>query len=414
MHKLKLVLIGNGMAGVRALEELLKLNADLYEITVFGAEPHPNYNRIMLSPVLAGEQEFSDIVLNDLDWYRDHGISLHTGKRIVAIDRRNRKVVADDNTEASYDRLLLATGSTPFIPPLPGNDLQCVIGYRDIGDTQLMLDTALTHQHAVVVGGGLLGLAAANGLTLRGMQVTVIHKGQWLLDRQLDERAGKQLQTALERRGIRFRLGTPPKQLRGNKGGRVCAVDFNDGTSVAADLVVMAAGIRPNIQLAERAGLACNGGILVNDTLQTFDPRIYAIGECVSHRGIAYGLVAPLFEQAKVCANHLARLGYQRYLGSVTPTKLKVTGIDLFSVGDFMGAEGTESITLNDPSSGVYKKLVLKADRLVGVCLYGDTADNNWYLQLISEARSIGHLRQHLMFGRPDPDDVMQQTKAVA
>ncbi|MEH6800157.1 MAG: FAD-dependent oxidoreductase [Halopseudomonas sabulinigri] len=414
MQKLKLVLIGNGMAGVRTLEELLKLTPDLYDITVFGAEPHPNYNRIMLSPVLAGEQEFSDIILNDLDWYHSHGITLHTGKRIVTIDRRGRKVVAEDGTEAHYDRLLLATGSNPFMPPLPGNHLTGVIGYRDIDDTQLMMDTALTHKHAVIVGGGLLGLEAANGLTLRGMQVTVIHKGQWLLDRQLDERAGQQLQAALEQRGIQFRLGLPPAQLHGDTQGRVCALDFSDGSRIAADLVVMAAGIRPNIELAERAGLACNGGILVSDTLQTFDPRIYAIGECVSHRGIAYGLVAPLFEQAKVCANHLARLGHQRYQGSITSTKLKVTGINLFSVGDFMGAEGTESITLSDPISGIYKKLVLKDDRLVGVCLYGDTGDSNWYLTLLREGQNVSQLRNHLMFGQPAQNDEAQYHQAAA
>lgn len=401
MEKLKLVMIGNGMAGVRTLEELLKLHEDMYDITVFGAEPHPNYNRILLSPVLAGEQDFADIVLNDLAWYESNGIQLLLNRRVVKIDRVRRLVIADDGTQAHYDRLLIATGSSPFMLPVPGNDLQGVIGYRDISHTRQMIDTARTHRRAVVIGGGLLGLEAANGLALRGMQVNVLHNGQTLLERQLDRTSGLMLQNALEQRGLTFRLAAQTQALLGDGQGRVNAVQLADGEQIAADLVVMAAGIRPNTELAEQAGLPCNRGILVNDTLQTFDPRIYAIGECVSHRGIAYGLVAPLFEQARVCANHLAQLGFARYSGSVTSTKLKVTGIDLFSAGDFLGAEGTESITLSDPISGVYKKLVIRQDVLVGACLYGDTTDGHWYLQQIREGTSVSEIRDHLMFGEP-------------
>ena len=323
MKKLKLVLIGNGMAGIRTLEELLKIAPDLYEITVFGAEPHPNYNRILLSPVLAGEQTFEDIVLNDLNWYSDNGIRLLLDRKVVKLDRRQRKVYAADGSEAEYDRLVIATGSNPFILPVPGNRLEGVIGYRDIADTQAMIDTAKRHSHAVVIGGGLLGLEAANGLKQRGMDVTVVHLADWLLERQLDRTAGKLLQSALEARGIRFRLNTVTDELMDNGDGRVCAVQFRDGDVVAADLVVMAAGIRPNTELAEKSGIPCNRGILVNDTLQTYDPRIYAIGECASHRGIAYGLVAPLFEQAKVCANHLAQFGFASYKGSVPPPPMK-------------------------------------------------------------------------------------------
>ena len=318
MKKLRLVMIGNGMAGVRTLEELLRLAPDLYEITVFGAEPHPNYNRILLSPVLAGEQTFEEIVLNDLNWYAERNIRLLLGRTVVHIDRTRRRVIASDGTEAEYDRLLLATGSTPFILPVPGKELEGVIGYRDIADTRVMLDTARTHRHAVVIGGGLLGLEAANGLTLRGMTVTVVHLGEWLLDRQLDRTAGRLLQQALEARGIRFRLQAQTQALLDNGRGRVGAVQFSDGEQIPADLVVMAAGIRPNAELAERAGLPCERGVLVSDTLQTFDPRIYAVGECANHRGTAYGLVAPLFEQAQVCANHLACLGFARYPGSVS------------------------------------------------------------------------------------------------
>ncbi|QNG99149.1 nitrite reductase large subunit NirB [Pseudomonas sediminis] len=409
MQKLKLVMIGNGMAGVRTLEELLKLAPDLYDITVFGAEPHPNYNRILLSPVLAGEQTFEEIVLNDLNWYADNGIKLLLGRKVVKIDRKQRLVIADDGSEAEYDRLLIATGSNPFILPIPGKDLQGVIGYRDIADTQTMMDTAKTHKHAVVIGGGLLGLEAANGLKLRGMDVTVVHIGDWLLERQLDRTAGELLQKSLEDRGLKFLLPKHTAELLDNGEGRVCAVKFKDGEVIPADLVVMAAGIRPNSELAESAGIACNRGILVNDTLQTFDPRIYAIGECASHRGIAYGLVAPLFEQAKVCANHLAQLGYSRYQGSVTSTKLKVTGIDLFSAGEFMGGEGTETITLSDPIGGVYKKLVIKDDVLVGACLYGDTADGGWYFRQIRENHNVSEIRDHLMFGEGAIGDVGHQ-----
>lgn len=409
MKRLKLVMIGNGMAGVRTLEELLKLTTDLYDITVFGAEPHPNYNRILLSPVLAGEQTFADIVLNDLDWYAQNGIRLLLNRKVVEIDRVRRRVVADDGSEAEYDRLIIATGSNPFILPIPGNGLKGVIGYRDIADTETMMETARTHSHAVVVGGGLLGLEAANGLRLRGMEVTVVHLGGWLLERQLDQTAGRLLQAALEARGIRFRLNTQTAALQDDGQGRVCAAEFRDGEVVPADLVVMAAGIRPNTELAERAGLACHRGILVDDTLQTFDPRIYAVGECASHRGIAYGLVAPLYEQAKVCANHLAMLGFARYEGSVTSTKLKVTGIDLFSAGDFMGEEGTECITLSDPIGGIYKKLVIKDDVLVGACLYGDTADGGWYFRQIRERHSVAEIRDHLMFGESAIGDAGHQ-----
>ncbi|MFZ3018138.1 MAG: nitrite reductase large subunit NirB [Gallionella sp.] len=405
-NKMRLVVVGNGMAGIRAVEELLKLAPDLYDITVFGAEPHPNYNRILLSPVLAGEMTIQDIILNPLDWYRDNGIALHLGKRIVHIDRARRKVIADDGVEAEYDRLLLATGSTPFIPPIPGNDLPGVIGYRDIRDTDEMIAAASEHRHAVVIGGGLLGLEAANGLRQRGMDVTVVHLMPWLMERQLDKAAADMLKTSLEARGLKFLLEKQTEALMRGESGRVAALRFKDGLEIPADLVVVAAGIRPSMVLAESAGLYCNRGIVVSDTMQTYDPRIYAVGECVSHRGIAYGLVAPLFDQARVCANHLAHHGIARYTGSVTSTKLKVTGIDLFSAGDFMGGEGTEEIVLHDPSGNVYKKLVVKNDILVGAVLYGDTADGAWYFQLVKDGQNIREIRDHLMFGQSHIGDV--------
>jgi nitrite reductase (NADH) large subunit len=406
ISKQKLVVVGNGMAGIRAVEELLKLAPELYEITVFGAEPHPNYNRILLSPVLAGEQTLDEIVLNPLDWYRENGITLHLGKAVTRIDRIRREVQCEDGTTAAYDRLLLATGSNPFILPVPGKELQGVISYRDIADTQAMIDAAKTYRHAVVIGGGLLGLEAANGLMLRGMQVTVVHLMPWLMERQLDDTAGGLLRRSLEARGLKFEMGVQTEALIGDKAGRVMCVRFKDGRELPADLVVMAAGIRPNTALAQAAGLHCERGIVVNDTLQTItDPRIYAVGECAAHRGVAYGLVAPLFEQGKVCATHLAQFGIGRYTGSQTSTKLKVTGIDLFSAGQFMGGEGCEEIVLNDPFGGVYKKLVIRNDRLVGACLFGDTVDGSWYFKLLREGRSVADIRDKLMFGESNIGD---------
>ncbi|MDO8249042.1 MAG: nitrite reductase large subunit NirB [Rhodoferax sp.] len=410
MKKSKLVMVGNGMAGVRTLEELLKVSPDLYDITVFGAEPHPNYNRILLSPVLAGEQTIDEIVLNSWDWYTDNHITLHAGWKVTEVDRIHRVVHAEnaagEKISAEYDRLLMCTGSNPFILPIPGKDLEGVIAYRDIADTNAMIDAAVKYKHAVVIGGGLLGLEAANGLMLRGMTVSVVHVMPTLMERQLDSVAGKLLQKSLEDRGLKFLMGAQTQELLGNESGRVRAIKFKDGTEVAADLVVMAVGIRPNTQLAESMRLHCNKGIVVSDTMQTItDARIYSVGECAAHRGIAYGLVAPLFEQAKVAANHLAQFGIGRYVGSLTSTKLKVTGIDLFSAGEFMGGEGTEEIVMSDPFGGVYKKLVLKDDKLVGACLYGDTVDGSWYFKLLRDGRSVADIRDKLMFGESNIGD---------
>ena len=414
MRKLKLVMIGNGMAGVRTLEELLKLAPDVYDITVFGAEPHPNYNRILLSPVLSGEQTVDQIILNDSDWYASHGITLHLGKPVTRIDRVRREVIADGGMVAAYDRLLLATGSSPVILPIPGNDLPGVITYRDIADTDAMIDAAQRYEHAVVIGGGLLGLEAANGLKSRGMNVTVVHLMPWLMERQLDRTASKLLQQSLEAKGLEFRLEAKTEALLAGESGRVAAVRLASGENIAANIVVMAVGIRPNTLLAQDAGLHCDRGIVVNDTLQTFDPRIYAIGECVSHRRATYGLVAPLFEMAKVCANHLARLGIGRYVGSQTSTKLKVTGIDVFSAGDFTGGPDTEEIVLSDPANGVYKKLVLKDDKLIGSVLYGDTVDGAWYFKLLREGRSVAEIRDRLMFGESNLGDTGHEGKSKA
>ena len=420
MQKLKLVMVGNGMAGVRTLEELLKLTPDLYDITVFGAEPHPNYNRILLSPVLAGEQTLSDIVLNDYAWYEEHSITLHAGRKVAKLDRVHRRVETEDGFSVSYDRLLLATGSNPVILPIPGKGLPGVLSYRDIHDTTAMIDAAATVKQAVVIGGGLLGLEAANGLRARGMDVTVIHLAPWLMERQLDRTAGNLLQRSLEDRGLHFRVETKTRALIAGADGRVVGVIVENGTAegdtIDAGIVVMAVGIRPNADLAKSAGLHCDRGVVVNDTMQTFDPRIYAVGECVSHRGHVYGLVAPLFEMAKVCANHLARFGIGRYTGSLTSTKLKVTGIDLFSAGNFEGGADTEEIVLSDPVGGVYKKLVIKDDKLIGGVLYGDTVDGAWYFKLLREGKNIAEIRDQLMFGESNLGDTghLGQSNAVA
>ena len=399
----KLVLVGNGMAGMRAVEELLALAPDLYDVTVFGSEPHGNYNRILLSPVLAAEKTIADIMLNPRDWYEEHGITLHAGDTVTRIDRARRRVVTASGFESPYDRLILATGSTPVVLPLPGKDLPGVLSYRDIADVDRMIDAAQSYRHAVVIGGGLLGLEAAYGLQKRGMDVTVVHVLPTLMERQLDPAAAALLRASLEQRGLTFHMPAQTSALVGE--GRVQAVRFADGTELPADLVVMAVGIRPNVALAKASGIACERGVLVNDTMQTYDPRIYAVGECVQHRGACYGLVAPLFEQAKVVANHLAEFGIGRYAGSQTSTKLKVTGIDLFSAGDFTGGADTEELLFQDAARGVYKKIVVKDNRITGAVLYGDTVDGSWYFQLLRDGTPIADFRDNLLFGQAHVGD---------
>lgn len=388
------------MAGMRTVEELLKLDPDLYAITVLGAEPHGNYNRILLSPVLAGEKRVDEIMLNTREWYAANGIALHAGDPVVAIDRARRVVRAASGHEVGYDRLLLATGSRPFMIPVPGVDLPGVIAFRDINDVETMLAAARDHRRAVVIGGGLLGLEAANGLKRQGMEVTVVHVMDSLMERQLDKPAAALLKQALEARGLRILLGTNTEAILG-QGGRVSSVRFKDGSEIDADLVVMAVGIRPNVELAKSAGLHCERAIVVDDTLQTLsDPRIYSVGECVQHRKATFGLVAPLWEQARVAAAHLAGFGHRRYVQSEHSTKLKVTGVDLFSAGDFIGDADTEDLVFRDPRRGAYKRLVLKNNRIQGVVLYGDVADGPWYFELMQRRADVSAFRQRLVFGR--------------
>ena len=397
LQKPKLVVVGNGMAGMHTIEHLLAAAPDLYDITVFGAEPLGNYNRMMLSPVLAGETTLDAIMINGMDWYARHSITLHPGKAVAMIDRRSRCAIASDGTSAPYDRLLLATGSSPILLPLPGKDLPGVVTFRDIGDVDAMVAASATYSNAVVIGGGLLGLEAANGLARRGMKVTVVHLMDSLMERQLDARAAQLLKATLEERGMHFKMPMQTAALLGKD--RVTGVRFADGEEIAADLVVMAVGIRPNIDLARKAGLHCQRGVVVSDTMQTYDGRIYAVGECAEHRKQTYGLVAPLFDQAKVCANHLAMLGRQAYQGSAISTKLKVSGIDLFSAGAFGGDAQTDEIVLEDSANGIYKRIVLRGDRIVGAVLYGDTRDGAWYFDALRDGADISGFRENLAFG---------------
>ncbi len=401
--KEKLVLIGNGMAGMRTVDELLKLSSDKFDITVFGAEPHGNYNRIMLSPVLAGDKKLSDIIIHDLQWYQDNHITLHTGKTVSKIDRANRHVLTDDGLKADYDRLILATGSLPVMLDIPGKDLEGVISFRAINDVNIMVETAKTHKKAVVIGAGLLGLEAAHGLIALGMDVTVIHRSSVLMSQQLDQAAADLMRVELEEKGMKFLMNHQTEAFIGEN--RVEKVQFSDGSDIDADLVVVAIGVRPNKTLAEVSGIQCDRGILVDDTLQTYTPNIYAVGECVQHRKKTFGLVAPLFEQAKVCANHLVDMGIASYVSTVTSTKLKVTGINLFSAGDYKGEQGTESLVFKDPARHIYKKLVIKDNHIVGIILYGETSDGNWYFSLLTEKKDISDIRENLIFGQHHIND---------
>jgi len=393
------------MAGVRTLEELFKITEEKFDITVFGSEPYGNYNRIMLSPVLADEKTIDEIMINDLDWYKDNGITLHTDSTITSINRSSKAVVDDKGNSYNYDKLLIATGSYPFILPIEGHDLDGVIGFRDIADVDQMIDAAKNHKNAVVIGGGLLGLEAANGLMKQGMNVTVVHLLADLMEMQLDSTASQMLLTSLRERGMSFKLEAQTQKLSADDSGRVKQIEFADGSAMDADLVVMAVGIRPNFSLAQQSGVHCERGIVVDDTMLTYDPSIYAVGECIQHRGLCYGLVAPLFEQAKVCANHLAGYGIGIYEGSVTSTKLKVTGIDLFSAGNFKGTENSEDLVFQDVARGVYKKIVIENDTIIGSVMYGDTIDGSWYFQLMKDENNIADMRDRLLFGQAHVGD---------
>ncbi len=394
----RLVLVGNGMAGIRALEEILARSTGAFDITVFGAEPHGTYNRIMLSPVLAGEKQFADIVTHDLTWYARHDIDLVAGEAAVGIDRRARTVTGERGTTRHYDVLLLATGSNPVMLPVPGRDLAGVVGFRDIADVEIMQRAAREGGRAVVIGGGLLGLEAAHGLSRRGMEVTVVHLAPTLMERQLDSLSGELLADDLRARGIAVLTEASTQALLG--GDRVRAVGLADGRELPADLVVMAVGIWPNMALARDSGLICGRGVRVDDSMRTSDPDIFAVGECVEHRGQVFGLVAPLYDMARVCADHIAGVAEPAYEPSVTGARLKVTGIDMFSAGDFSAKHpDDEELVFRDAARGIHKRLVLRGETLIGVVLYGDARDSAWYFDLLRHGTDVSAMRDLLVFG---------------
>ncbi|MGD9918875.1 MAG: nitrite reductase large subunit NirB [Paenirhodobacter sp.] len=392
----KLVVIGAGMASGRMLEHLFDTAPGAYEVTLFNAEPRGNYNRIMLSPVLSGEKSYAEIVTHDAAWYDGHHVICRFGERVVAIDRA-RKVVTGENGEVAYDKLVIATGSTPFIIPMPGHDLDGVIAYRDLEDTERMIAAASAGGKAVVIGGGLLGLEAAAGLRLRGMDVTVVHLPGHLMERQLDAAAGYLLRRALAERGIEVICAANSKEILGEN-GKLTALRLEDGTELPCSLLVMAVGIRPASALGKAAGIEVGRGITVDAQMRTSDPDILALGECVEFEGQLFGLVAPLYDQAKVAAQTL--LGTEAvFQPREVSTKLKVTGCDLFSAGDFAEGEGREDIVFRDPARGVYKRLVLRDNRIIGAVMYGDTADGNWFYGMMKDGTDVSAMRETLIFG---------------
>ena len=394
----KLVVIGNGMAPGRMLEHLLEKAPGRYEVTIFNAEPRVNYDRIMLSPVLSGEKAYEEIIIHGDGWYIKNNIVLYKGHKIVAIDRAAKTVTSNLGVAESYDKLVIAIGSSPIVIPVPGHDLAGVLTYRDLDDVKAMLLAAQSRAKAVVIGGGLLGLEAAAGLQNQGMDVSVVHLMPTLMERQLDPAASYLLQKAIEERGVKVFTGANTTRIIGQK--KVEAVELADGRIIPATLVVMAAGIRPNAQLAKESGLAVNRGIVVDHAMRTSDPDVLALGECAEVDGRVYGLVAPLYEMARVAAAHLAGDSAAAFVHNDTPTKLKVTGIDLFSVGDFAEGEDREEIVLRDASAGIYRRVVLKDNQIVGAVLFGEVADGAWFADLKKKQIDISPMRDTLIFGQ--------------
>ncbi|WP_425072770.1 nitrite reductase large subunit NirB [Sagittula sp. S175] len=396
MSKQKLVIIGNGMAPGRMLEHLFEAS-DAFDVTIFNAEPRVNYDRIMLSPVLSGEKSFDDIVIHDDAWYADHGITLHKGEKVVHVDREAKTVRSEGGIEASYDKLVFATGSNPFIIPVPGDQLKGVCAYRDLADVDQMKAAAAKGGRAVVIGGGLLGLEAAAGLRMQGMEVTVLHLMPTLMERQLDPAAGYLLEKELAGRGIDIRCKANTKAIHGVD--HVEAVELEDGTIIEASLVVMAVGIRPNVALAQSCGLEVGRGIQVGADMVTSDPDILSVGECAEVDGMVYGLVAPLYQMARVAAATLTGTE-AAFKHNETPTKLKVTGVNLYSVGEFGEDPALEDIVLRDAKRGTYKRVILRDNKVVGAVLYGDVADGGWYNEFLKSGDCVEEMRETLIFGQ--------------
>ncbi|WP_138470258.1 nitrite reductase large subunit NirB [Poseidonocella sp. HB161398] len=400
MTKQSLVIVGNGMAPGRMLETLFRIAPDAYDVTIFNAEPRVNYDRIMLSPVLSGEKSYEDIIIHGDDWYAQHGVTLHRGQKVAQIDREAKTVTSEGGITVGYDKLVVATGSTPFIIPVPGHQLPGVLAYRDLDDVEGMLAASAKGGRAIVIGGGLLGLEAAAGLKARGMEVTVIHLMPTLMERQLDPAAGYLLQKELESRGIEVRCGASTKAILGTD--KVEGLELEDGTVIDASLVVMAVGIRPNVQLAKDAGLEVGRGIVCTPDMRSSDPDIFSVGECVEVEGRVYGLVAPLYTMANVAAEHLAAANdcAAAFAHAETPTKLKVTGINLYSVGDFSEGADREDVVLRNAANGTYKRVILKENRVIGAVLYGDVADGMWYNELLKSGDCVEAIRDTLIFGQ--------------
>ena len=394
--KQKLVVIGSGMVGARFIEQLLTEAPHKYDIRVFNKEPNGGYNRIMLSPVLSGEKPLSKIITHDHAWFEARDIHLHSSTTIVYIDKDAKTVTTDLGAKYPYDKLVIATGSKPFIIPVQGKELPGVVAFRDIRDVDFMISASLQKKRAVVIGGGLLGLEAANGLIKRGMDVTVVHSNDVLMNVQMDSLSGALLQKSLEHNGMKFAMNAQTTEIIGED--CVKAVKMADGRVFDADLVVMAVGIRPNIGVAQKLGLEINRGIVVNDKLQTSETDIYALGECVEHQGQLYGLVAPLYEQAQVLAQHLAGQDSE-YKGSFVSTKLKVTGISLFSAGDFKDSEETELLVYKDLTQNIYRKIVLKNNKIQGAVMFGDVTGSNWIYENLVKQNDMSAFRNTLIFG---------------
>lgn len=390
------------MAGINTVEHILKLSPNAYHITVFGSEPYPNYNRIQLSYVLEKSKSIEETILNDYEWYTENGIELYTGTSVTAIDTSRKLVEASNGIIVPYDRLIIATGSRPFMLPVPGVDKQGIVGFRDIADCEQMLHAADVYQKAAVIGGGLLGLEAAKGLLKLGMDVTVVHLFKELMERQLDPVASHMLQAELESQGLKFATGKQTAEFLGEE--RVSGICFTDGTELAADFVVMAAGIKPNIELAKAAGLEVNRGILVDDYMRTSAPDVYAVGECNEHRGISYGLVAPLFEQGTVLAKHLCNVETPPYEGSVISTQLKISGVDVFSAGEFMDAEDLSVVRMHDDWRRIYKKVLMRGGRIVGGILVGDGREASRLQQWIRTETVMTEAIHTAIVGQGAPD----------
>ncbi|WP_279605032.1 NAD(P)/FAD-dependent oxidoreductase [Methylobacterium sp. J-070] len=396
----RLVVVGNGMASLRFLERLTEGSPGRFDVTCVGAEPRAAYNRVLLSSLLGGEVDEAACEFRGLDWYEAHGIRLITGAPATQIDRENNLVVVGETHVLPYDKLVLAVGSVPIRLPKPGMDLPGVITFRDLADVAAIRRAAVQHARAIVIGGGLLGLEAAVGLARLGVDTTLLHVMDRLMERQLDHHAAGLVRRAMEARGVRVILQADTARVEGD--GRVEGLVLADGTRLPADLVVMSVGVRPSVALAQSAGLDIGRGITVDDRMTTSDPRIFALGECAEHRGLVYGLVEPAYEHADTLARHLAGQSAE-YRGTALSTSLKVSGLPVFSAGIVDTPDDAEAVVLSDPGAGLYRKLLVREGRLIGAVFVGDIAEQGACKGLIRSGAPIENV-DDLMFGRAAPE----------